>query len=75
MSTIAPRPRPVGSDDGEDLSDISSDLSEVFSDYRSDSDSSSDSELDCEVLDGKDEPSDNTFNDKGQLPSNTTWPK
>ena len=64
---MAPRPKPIGSDGGENQSDATSDLTEIFSDNRSDSDYSSDPELDSEVSD-EDEPDDNAFDDEGQLP-------
>jgi hypothetical protein len=65
---MAPRPRPVRSDGGENQSDATSDLSEIFSDNGSDSDSSSDLEPDSEVSDDEDEPDDNAVDDEGQLP-------
>ena len=64
---MAPCPKPIGSDGGENQSDATSDLTEIFSDNRSDSDSSSDPELDSGVSD-EDEPNDNAFDDEGQLP-------
>ncbi|OJD12736.1 hypothetical protein AJ78_06714 [Emergomyces pasteurianus Ep9510] len=65
---MAPRARPVISDDLENQSDPSSNLSEIFSDNGSDSDLSSDSELDSEVSNDEDKPSDNIFNNEGQRP-------
>lgn len=62
---MAPRPRLAGSDYEENQSDTGSDLSEIFSDKGSDSGSSSDPELDSKASDTKDEPGDDTFNNKG----------
>lgn len=64
---MAPRPKLIGSDGGENQSNATSDLTKIFSDNGSDSDSSSDPELDSEVSD-EDEPNDNAFDDEGQLP-------
>ncbi|EYE97833.1 uncharacterized protein EURHEDRAFT_409098 [Aspergillus ruber CBS 135680] len=67
---MAPRSRPVGSDDKENQTDASSDLTEIFSDNGSDSDSTSDLELDSEDSDDEDgdEVDDGIFDDEGQLP-------
>lgn len=65
---MAPRPRPVGSNNKEDPSEPSTDLSEIFSDYGSDSDSTSDLVADSEVSDNEDEIGDDNFDDEGQLP-------
>lgn len=51
---MAPRARPVGSNDKEDQSDASSSLSEIFSDNGFDSDSGSDPEVDSEMSDDED---------------------
>jgi len=64
---MAPRSRPVASDDNENQTDASSDLTKTFSDNGSDSDSTSDPELDSEDSDDEEEPSNDISNDEGQL--------
>ena len=64
---MAPRPKPIRSDGGENQSDATSDLTEISSDDGSDSNYSSDPELDSEVSD-EDRPNHNAFDDEGQLP-------